>query len=97
MAYEENVFHTYWIMDSLDQKLFMMMQGRIVIKLLSFIVYYPYYPINIYVYCLWTATMHSTVYFVAAIAAASANVGSHVRLSSPTLINAHHLSFPTYQ
>ena len=50
--------------------------------------------------------MHSTIYFVAAIAAASANVGSHVRLvithshycpppTSPTLIIAHHLLLPT--
>ena len=52
--------------------------------------------------------MHSTIYFVAAIAAASANVGSHVRLvithphycpppTSPTLIVAHHLLLPTNQ
>ena len=51
--------------------------------------------------------MHSTIYFVAAIAAASANVGSHVRLvithphycPSPTitLIIAHHLLLPTNQ
>ena len=52
--------------------------------------------------------MHSTIYFVAAIAAASANVGSHVRLvithiyhphycPPPTvaLIIVHHLLFPT--
>ena len=50
--------------------------------------------------------MHSTIYFVAAIAAASANVGSHVRLvithphycpppTSPTFIIAHHPQSPS--
>merc|ERR1711936_934656 len=38
------------------------------------------------------ATMHSTVYFVAAIAAASANVGSHVSLNGMTVSSVNHLA-----
>ena len=39
--------------------------------------------------------MHSTIYFVAAIAAASANVGSHVRLVITHIYHPHYCPPPT--